>query len=330
MENINKHLLDLPVGLRDTDWNEKIEYLYFDQLKSWNMAYTHYHQLKTVEKRSISFNIFRIDLQHNPTRARSTCADLSQKTIEKRPCFLCAENLPEEQKGFSLLNKYLLLVNPFPIFDRHLTISDFKHIPQNIENRIIDLLTLSKTLTDYTLFYNGPQCGASAPDHFHFQAAKKGEMPIDNEFGQLPLTKKTLLIQSEDIQITQIEDYLRNALVFESKYIEPIDYFFAHILHRLPFDKISNEPMINILASYQNGIYTLTLFPRKKQRPSSYFLEDPHRILVSPASVEMGGIIITPRAEDFQKINMDDLRRIYKETSLEITHEFINSIKNDL
>jgi hypothetical protein len=316
MENKNKHLLELSTHEKESNWDEKIESLYLHQFKNWSMVNNHYQHFESIEKRSIFFDGFRIDLQHNPARARSTCADLSQKKITSRPCFLCNNNLPEEQKGYSLLDKYLLLVNPFPIFKRHLTISDFEHTPQQIENRIIDLLSIAKMLSSYTLFYNGPQCGASAPDHFHFQAAQKGIMPIDIEIDQLNTKNKTVLFSSDDIQITQINNYLRTAIVFESSYMEPIDYFFTKTVSQLPFDKTSNEPMLNLLANYQNGKYRLVLFPRKQQRPSCYFSEEPHRILVSPASVEMGGIIITPRAEDFHRITKKDLETIFSDTSL--------------
>ena len=318
MDWLNAHLLKFSND-HTTSWEEKIEFLYSQQLSEWELASNHYKQQKTVEKRTILFDDFHVDLQHNPTRARSTCADLSKKTIEQRPCFLCAQNLPKEQKGFTILDKYLLLINPYPIFERHLTISDFNHLPQQIEKRIIDLLSLATALEGYTVFYNGPSCGASAPDHFHFQATKSGIMPIDTEITFLKTKLGKLIFQAEDIQIVEITDYLRSVIILESGYREPIDYFFNMIYHQLPFDKESREPMMNLMANFENGKYRLTIFPRKAPRPSCYFKKGTERILVSPASVEMGGLIITPREADFQKITKRDLLNIFAETSLKLS-----------
>lgn len=319
MELYQQHLQPLPIELEKTSWDKKIGYLYAQQFIEWPTAKENYEQFHFIRKRSISFDDFRIDLQFNPARSRSTCADLSKKTIEKRPCFLCNANLPVEQKGFEIQEKYLLLINPYPIFENHLTISDRTHQPQAIIGRINDMLALAKELVSYTVFYNGPQCGASAPDHFHFQAAQRNIMPIDTEFEYLKKYKSRQLVFEEDIQIIQIKSYLRKVLVFESEYKEPIDYFFSKVYNQLPFDQDSNEPMINLLANYQNGKYRLYLFIRNKQRPSHYYREDPDRIMVSPASVEMGGLVVTPREEDYMKITKKDLTDIFKETCLNLS-----------
>ena len=317
MSNIPEHLIELPETLKAATWNEKIEYMYHQQFETWNMARNHYHHFESVQKRDIQFDKFQITIQFNQARARSTCADLSKKTIENRRCFLCSSNLPPEQKGFTILDKYLMLVNPFPIFERHLTISDFNHTPQKIENRVVDMLEMAKMLPIFTLFYNGPMCGASAPDHFHFQAAKKGVMPFDSEIISLSSDRKDNIIEKEDITIYSIKNYMRSCIVFESGWKEPIDYFFEQLLKILPFNEESGEPMLNLMASYDNEKFRLTIFPRKAQRPSCYYKEGNDRILVSPASVELGGIIVTPREEDFVRISEQDLKTIFDEVSIE-------------
>jgi hypothetical protein len=326
--SIAEHLIELPEEMQLATWQEKIEFMYQQQFETWNMARNHYHQFESVQKRDIQFDNFKITIQFNQARARSTCADLSKKVIETRRCFLCSSNLPCEQKGFILLNKYLLLVNPFPIFERHLTISDFNHIPQRIENRIIDLLEIAKMLPTYTLFYNGPMCGASAPDHFHFQAAKKGTIPFESEITSLQLNRKETIVHNEEITIFSIQNYLRSCIVFESEWKEPIDFFFEHLLEILPFNNEAGEPMMNLLASYEDDKYTLTVFPRKAQRPSCYYKEGDDRILVSPASVELGGIVVTPREEDFVKISTEDLKTIFSEVSMEEVD--IQKVKHDI
>ncbi|MFA9388907.1 MAG: DUF4922 domain-containing protein [Prolixibacteraceae bacterium] len=319
------HLQTIPEELLNASWDKKIGYLYAQQLMHWPDAKHNYEQFRSVIKRSISFDDFRIDLQYNPARERSTCADENQVKVDTSDCFLCDENLPSQQKGLQILKHYLLLINPYPIFENHLTIAETRHQPQLISGRIIDMLTLAKDLQTYTIFYNGSRCGASAPFHFHFQAAQKSCMPIDTEFDYLKKYKSRELVKEDEIEIFQIKNYLRKTLVFESEYREPIDYFFSKVYLQLPFDEKSNEPMMNILTSYQNGKYRLTLFLRNKQRPFAYYVEGPERIVVSPASVEMGGIIVTPRKEDYLKITKDDIKRIYSETCLNLN---INDILN--
>jgi hypothetical protein len=318
MEMIDQHLIDLPDELKQASWSDKIDYMYQQQRESWNMARNHYRQFESIERREIGFGTYKFILQHNPARARSTCADLSKAVIENRRCFLCASNLPEDQKGFAILNKYLMLVNPFPIFNQHLTISDFNHIPQRIDNRIIDLLEMTRLLPTFTLFYNGPLCGASAPDHFHYQAAQKGVMPIDSEIDNLKPDQKKILVDKEDFTAYSIHDYFRNCIVMESGWKEPIDYFFAQLLKKLQYNGEAGEPLMNLIASYNEGQYRLIVFPRKAQRPSCYYREGADRIVVSPASVELGGIIVTPREEDFLKITIKDLKQIFEEVSLNI------------
>jgi hypothetical protein len=317
MKNNDQHLLEIPKVLESKKLSRKISYLFTQQLKTWPIAAKHYKEFDSIKRKKLAFNDFLFELQYNPARIISTCADVSKDVIEKRPCFLCKENLPDEQKGLLLLEKYLLLINPYPIFSRHLTISDISHSVQNINGRLIDLLTLAKELEGYTVFYNGPKCGASAPDHFHFQAAKSDEMPINIEFDSIEVAHGKLLVQADDIQITLLEKYLRTALVFESEYQEPIDYFFDKAIKELPMESEFGEPMLNILASFNDGIYRLIVFPRIAQRPSCYYLEDPERIVVSVASVELSGVIVCPREEDLLKLTKANLEKIFKEVSLD-------------
>jgi hypothetical protein len=324
MESVYRHLIELPEDFIEASWSKKIDFMYNQQRETWNMARNHYRQFELIERREIASGKFKFTLQHNPPRARTTCADLSKKVIETRRCFLCASNLPEDQKGFTILNKYLMLVNPFPIFNQHLTISDFNHIPQRIENRIIDMLEMTRLLPTFTLFYNGPLCGASAPDHFHFQAAQKGVMPVDTEVDQLTPDQKKIIFDKEDFEAYSVLSYLRNCIVMESGWKEPIDYFFAQLIKKLPFNEDAGEPLLNLIASHNEGIYRLIVFPRKAHRPSCYFREGSDRIIVSPASVEFGGIVVTPREEDFQKITLKDLEEIFEEVSLD--SDFLNRI----
>ena len=313
-----KHIAEFTRPERDNSWHSKIEALYRQQLSSWALAAQNYKALENVEKRSIQFEQFRVDIQHNPGRERSTCAKTDHKSIELRPCFLCSQNRPPEQKGLLISQRYLLLINPFPIFSRHLTISDVEHEPQSIAGRVAEMLDIARQLENYTVLYNGPRCGASAPDHFHFQAVEKGKFPIDNEIDSFSNERKNLLLKNEYIQIFTISEYLRTVIVFEAGNIEVITAHFGKIMKSIPVEANESEPRINLLANYENGTFKLTLFPRTEQRPEYYFMPEPQRIVVSAASVEMGGLIILPRKEDFNKIDKSVLVKIYADTSLDL------------
>ena len=320
MERIIEHVLTLPEEISTGSFEGKIAFMYSEQLTNWDMARNHYRHFESVERRVISAGDFNFIVQHNPARARSTCADLSAKTIETRKCFLCSHHLPQAQKGLIIKDKYLLLVNPFPIFDRHITISDFNHCPQRIDGRIIDMLEMAALLPQFTVFYNGPLCGASAPDHFHFQAAQKGIMPVDSEVSRIDSSRKRIFVgEKSDVQVYELIDYLRTAIVMESQWKEPIDYCFARLMENLPQNAEAGEPLMNLIASYTDGVYRLIVFPRKAQRPSCYYAVGDERIIVSPASVELGGIIVTPREEDFQRLTLDDLKKIFDEVSLKVS-----------
>lgn len=323
MNTLKDHIIIKKDIEEESNWDKKISLIYEQQLTTWNMAKNHYQHFSSVVNRSIMIDDNEVILQHNPARARSTCADLSKKAIETRKCFLCLSNLPEEQKGITIFNHYLILVNPFPVFKRHLTISDINHVPQRMKDRITDMLDFSIQLSTFTIFYNGPKCGASAPDHFHFQAAEKGIMPIEKLIKNLPENKKEIILQKEDIKIYVPKDHINNSLIIESGYKEPIDYFFEQILSILPQNEEAGEPLLNILANYNDNTYRLIIYPREAQRPSCYYKEDDSRIIVSPASVEMAGIIVTPRIEDYEKINQDDIRTIFSEVTIS-SKEFDN------
>jgi len=299
--------------------NVCVEELYDNQLASWPLAAENYRKLQKTLKRTLSFGNFSIDVQHNPGRVRSTCAKTDEKEIKERPCFLCVENLPDEQKGFLMLDKYLVLVNPYPIFDRHLTISDINHTPQIIHQRIADMLKLSEKLNSYTLFYNGPECGASAPNHFHFQAVLKHKLPVDRECEQLLNHNSRQLKQDKKGSVYMVDSILRECIIFESENIEGIVENFNEILTKCFKNDNGKEPMINVLANARCGVFRLFLFPRVARRPSFFYKSGADKILVSPASVEMGGTMITPRKEDFEKITKQDVIRIFEEVSYSIS-----------
>ena len=295
--------------------NEQVKSLVAFQKTSWDTAAKNYEALSRVQTKTFDFGHFTIIVQFNPERIRSSTAKTDAKSISERPCFLCAENLPAEQKGILFQNKYLILTNPFPIFPVHLTISKGSHTPQKILPHFSDMLELSRNLNDFTVFYNGPKCGASAPDHFHFQAVIKNSLPIENEFKTLESQFYEILFQNGKIKIIAVENYLRRfiAIVSDDKN-ELVEKFES--IYKCMESKNTEESMINILCSFQKGKWRVIIFPREKQRPSHFFRTDEMQIVVSPAAVEMGGVLVLPGEEDFKKITKKEIKEIYGEVTI--------------
>lgn len=151
------------------------------QLATWPLAAQNYCALESVRSQSFDLGGCTVHTQFNPARALSSGAKVDARSLRERKCFLCPENLPVEQERLPFGLRYLVLCNPYPIFTEHFTIPSREHAPQRILSRIDDFLELTRRLDRFTLFYNGPRCGASAPDHAHFQAVTRGVMPLDRE-----------------------------------------------------------------------------------------------------------------------------------------------------
>jgi len=295
--------------------NDMAKTLVAQQKSTWEMAGKNYEALNRVQTKAFDFGHFRIVTQFNPERIRSSAAKTDAKSIAERPCFLCVENLPTFQKGILFQEKFLILTNPFPIFPVHLTISKLEHSRQEIAGNFSDLLELSQNLTEFTLFYNGPQCGASAPDHFHFQAVIKNALPIEDEFSTMESQFSEILFQNNKIKIIAVENYLRRFIAIVSNDINEIEKRFKHICKNLKTGS-GEEPMMNFLTSFQHDKWRVIIFPRDKQRPSHFFRTDEKQILVSPAAVEMGGFLVLPGGEDFLKITKKEIEEIYGEVTV--------------
>ena len=297
-----------------------VEELIKQQKESWELARTNYAGLSKIESKTFRYEDFSIVAQFNPERIRSSAAKTDAQSIKKRPCFLCAQNRPSEQIGIDFREKYTLLVNPYPIFQKHLTIALNEHLAQNITPYFSDMLDLSKALPEFTLFYNGAECGASAPDHFHFQAVNRNQMSIDLEIENITNTYGEELFRNKATTINAVgENYLRNLIRIQSSSAKEIAFHVLNLLDSLKTRNHDEEPMVNILCSYKNDEWNVTVFPRDKQRPSQFFAQGDEQILISPAAVELGGVAIVPRKEDFVKITKDQLTDIYRQVTINET-----------
>ncbi len=286
-----------------------------------------YESLEQVKVKSFNISGNEIKVQWNSGRMTSTSAKVDAASVMERKCFLCKENRPAQQEEIEIGN-YYLLVNPFPIFPDHFTISHKKHQPQKIDSSIRDLLSIAKLLSGYcTIFYNGPKCGASAPDHLHFQAGTKNFMTIEKE---LAMRKSSPLftITKNSGSIFVIDDALRKYFLFEFDDESELATVFNNFLTSISAS--NEEPMMNILCNYSEveKKYQLTVFMREKHRPQIYFSEGSDKILLSPASVDVGGVCILPREEDFIKISDENLKMIFNEVF--ISREKLLSLQNHL
>lgn len=296
---------------------EKAKGLITQQRENWPLAKSNYYNFSDVEKKTFEFDHFKIVVQFNPGRFVSSSAKVDADSIENRPCFLCVDNLPPEQKGLIYKSEYIILVNPFPIFEEHFTIPTLKHQLQNITNSFTDMLDLAKDLGKYySIFYNGPKCGASAPDHLHFQACIKDIMPIENELNKITSDRRELFYENTDANVYGINNYLRNFFLITSDKKDSAILQFNNL--QTAIKKIfaaHDEPMMNVIVLFDET-WKVLVFPRAKHRSTQYFLEGNDKLLISPAAVDFGGQLITPREEDFNKVTKNDIKNIFIQTSI--------------
>lgn len=298
------------------DFSGKGRELIHDQTGEWDLAARNYRSLRNVKVKTFYFDDFHIDIQFNPERIISSAAKVDAKSIESRPCFLCRKNLPQQQRGLNIDNEYIMLVNPFPVFPEHLTIPSLSHIDQRINGNFESMLGLAERLQDFVIFYNGPKCGASAPDHLHFQAGNKGFLPIENDFANNKCCREVRRIGT--VTLSQWPKYQRGIITLAGKdKLGLVDCFNLIYIQLQMLQPDECEPMLNILATFEHGKWVIHVFPRTLHRPVQYFETGERQIILSPASVDMGGVLITPREEDFIKISEEDVKDIFRQVCLE-------------
>jgi ATP adenylyltransferase/5',5'''-P-1,P-4-tetraphosphate phosphorylase II len=302
------------------------------QIQAWPLAAANFKGLEKVEEKTFQFDGLQIRAQFNLERMRSSVAEVDKQSIAARKCFLCSENRPSEQDGIAFGDDFLILVNPFPIFKNHFTISCNRHVDQRFIPGVKTLLELAAAMEGFTVFYNGPECGASAPDHLHFQAGESSFMPVTDDFERIKSSGR-ILFSGEKTSVWAFDNYLRKMISVETSSMDEalkvVDLYYKHFAAMQP-EKI--EPMMNALCSFSNGKWTIHLFPRKAHRPTHFYEEGEKQILISPGSVDFGGVFILPRREDFDKISKENIVDILaqvcvdQDTFLELTAE----IRKDL
>ena len=279
---------------------KEIDELFRRQARAWPQLATGLEGLARAETRRIRIDWFYVYVRHIPHRVVSTTAPVDPESVAKRRCFLCAENLPKEEEGIRFGTDFTIYCNPFPILERHLTISHKDHRPQRIADQLGSMLDLAAALPSYFVIYNGPECGASAPDHMHFQAGSRELLPIEKD--------------AQDLRGVTIPKYHRNVILLRGRERANMGARMSRTLDLL--GEVTGrrpEPMINIAVHHEKGEWTAYLFPRGTHRPRVFYTGE---LTVSPAAIDLCGIFVVPIGPDFKKITGDAIAAIFREVTL--------------
>ncbi|MDE6702821.1 MAG: DUF4922 domain-containing protein [Muribaculaceae bacterium] len=295
------------------------------QLAEWQLAAKNFAALDGVKVKTLDVDGMPIKVQFNPARIVSSGAKVDAKAVAARPCFLCAANRPSEQSGLDWHERYTVLVNPFPIFPRHLTVPDTSHVDQRIAGRMADMLSLAADLPGYTVFYNGPRCGASAPDHMHFQAGNSDFLTLGDFVAAAELRT---VKESDGARLSVADSLPLKFFVIDAATPESGAAMFERLLRAMPVQEGDAEPMMNILAYATADGTRAVVVPRKRHRPSFYGDGSGDTMMISPASVDMGGVFITPLEKDFERLDAALVKKIFDELCLSKTE--INEIASDV
>lgn len=313
-----QHLLQ---GKADIMEDSSISRFFNRQLEVWTDARHRFRDLKHVETRQFSD---QLKLQWNPARIVSTGARIDKKTLGERPCFLCDKNRPKEQMSKQIDEKFHLLVNPFPILPVHFTIPARKHQPQLIYKNYGEMHRFISLHSDLMVFYNGPKCGASAPDHLHFQAGTNGILPLLTNWQRLSRNLTDIISLNDEEKISVVRDFIVPAFVIISKSAESDEALFRRLYKAMPQRGDETEPMMNIISWRKGEEFISVVIPREKHRPEAYFAEGDAQFVVSPGALDMSGLIITPREEDFRKLTEEKALSLLQECG--VSEEKMNAI----
>lgn len=294
-----------------------------DQLSVWPLAAANYRDLRKVRTKTLTVGGVDVIVQFNPCRKVSSEAALDPESIAGRPCFLCPENRPQEQYNIDFEGrkgkKYRITLNPFPIFPRHLVISSVHHIPQSIWRRYQDMLDFVKENPDYQCFYNGPRSGASAPDHLHFQACPQRSMPLVEKIDSLIDSQApdlTYLTSIKEARLYHMTGFANGLYVLRASTPKSISKLFYRLLDCAPVHEGEDEPRMNVISWKTDLEFRAVVIFRSKHRPGHYFSDGPGHLAMSPGCADMGGVFITTREDDFNKLDSALLEEVVKEVTI--------------
>lgn len=310
-----------------SSWRKTLQkdeaYGFFDrQLEVWPEVKQRFEALAGIEVKTLDVNGLHLAAQFNPARIRSTGAKVDAKTIGARPCFLCEKNQPAEQQRLPFGGRLQLCVNPYPILPHHFTIPSRRHVRQEALPLFSDLFDLTWKMPHSVVFYNGAQCGASAPDHAHLQAGDRGYIPLERDWEALNRSLEPLFDNLAGDGIYIVRNFVYPLFAVRSTSAGRALKLFRAVYDSLPVVEGEWEPRFNLLAFAEKRQLgelphsVVLVIPRRKLRPACYFEEGAAQFLISPGSLDMGGLLITPRREDFDRITPEIAAGILREVTL--------------
>jgi len=312
-EELNPWLSDSPAN---PSVLAQVTALLAQQQATWPVLREAVAALARIESRHFSVKGAPVIAQFNPGRIVSVAAKVDAGSIRARPCFLCPDNLPAEEKGVAFGSEFVILCNPFPVLKNHLVITHRDHTPHAIAGQFGSLLDLAAALgPDYFALYNGPQCGASAPDHLHFQACDRTVLPL---FPDLRRHPHQSIGKTPGIEVLTLSDYYLNVLVARGTSPQALMDWFAQtdsaftIISAAP-----SEPMLNLVVTYESGTFTVCVFPRSRHRPACYFAEGEQKLTISPGAIDLAGVMVVPEPDHFRRITAPQIEEIYAEVTLD-------------
>jgi hypothetical protein len=305
------------------DFSSLVEALINYQTANWPLLLESIQALAQASTKKIPLGHFDVFAQCNPKRITSTAARVDQASIQQRPCFLCDQNLPPEEKGLAYGQELVILCNPFPILKRHLSIVHRLHIEQAIAGRLEVMLDLAQDLSpEFFILYNGPQCGASAPDHLHLQACSRDGLPLENHVAMIQAhpergVRRREILRADGVELFALENYHVNVLIYRgsdremlAKWVYRTIEILAELTDKRP------EPLINVIVTFDDPNWTISLFPRAKHRPACYYAEGDDKLLVSPGATDLAGCLVVPAEEHFRKIDPQAVKQIFSEVTI--------------
>lgn len=300
---------------RSMDWPAQVRALIRHQLAHWPLLAEGVESLSQVSVKKLWLSDYCVLAQFNPKRLASASAAVDTVSVQQRPCFLCDTNLPAEEKGLAYGDDLVILCNPFPIVSHHLSIVHRCHIEQTIIGEFERVLELAKDLSpDWFILYNGPQCGASAPDHFHVQAGARQGLPLERHVTQLRMRSVS---HADEVHVVTPEQYHLNLLIAQGANGQALARWFYQAIHLLTELTASPaEPLINLIVTFDQPSWNVYLFPRAKHRPACYFAEGDDKLLVSPGAIDLAGYVVVPIEAHFRKIDAPTVKQIFSEVTL--------------
>src|SRR5262249_13588414 len=120
------------------------------------------------------------------------------------------------------------------------------------------------------------------------------------------------------VETFTLKDYRLNALIARGTDHRSMSEWFDRALRLMAeVTGAESEPMVNLVVTCDGGRWTVIVFPRGKHRPDRYFADGDAKLTVSPAAIDLAGVLVVPQPDHFAKITSRDAEEIYAEVTLD-------------